>query len=153
MRWRIGKPRSVVAEVQNLLDAYPIDDNSAALIEFESGALSSLDTSWAHRAGPNPYEFYGTEGYMGYNTWPGGGLFVNSTRVQAERIQGTIGPTPMPAAVPGPLDQWIGATLHRTEMTITVEDGPNLTELLDGIYTSAREGREIRFADPVGDAN
>jgi hypothetical protein len=33
-------------------------------------------------------------------------------------------------------------------MEITVEDGRNLTELLEGIYTSAREGRAVRF--PIG---
>jgi predicted dehydrogenase len=146
MRWFMGKPRSVVAKVQNLLDAYPIDDNSAAIIEFESGALGILDTSWVHRAGPNPYEFYGTDGYMGYNTWPGGGLFVSSTKLQAEGIKGTISPTELPPALPSPLDQWIGAIRHGTEMTITVEDGRNLTELLEGIYTAAREGREVRFS-------
>ena len=30
-------------------------------------------------------------------------------------------------------------------MAITVEDGRNLTQLLEGIYTAAREGREVRF--------
>jgi hypothetical protein len=30
-------------------------------------------------------------------------------------------------------------------MTITVEDGRNLTQLLDGIYESARSGREVKF--------
>jgi 1,5-anhydro-D-fructose reductase (1,5-anhydro-D-mannitol-forming) len=145
MRWCMGKPKSVVAKVQNLIDAYPIDDNSVAVIEFESGALGILDTAWVHRAGPNPYEIYGTDGYLGYNTWPGGGMYLMSTQLQADGIKGTISPTELPAALPSPLEQWVSAILHGTAMTITVEDGRNLTELLDGIYASAREGKEVRF--------
>jgi hypothetical protein len=35
--------------------------------------------------------------------------------------------------------------LHDTPMTITVEDGRNLTELMAGMYVASREGREYRF--------
>jgi len=143
MRWFMGAPRSFIAKLQNFSEAYPIDDNSAAVIEFESGALGILDTGWVHRAGPNPYEIYGTEGYMGMNTSPDGGLTLMSTKLEADGIRGTIRPTNLPEALPAPMDQWISAILHGTPMTITVEDGRNLTEMLEGIYTAAREAREI----------
>jgi 1,5-anhydro-D-fructose reductase (1,5-anhydro-D-mannitol-forming) len=145
MRWLMGEPVSVVAKVQNLVNAYPIDDNSAAVIEFKSGALGILDTAWVHRAGPNPYEIYGTDGYLGLGTAPGSGMNLISTQLSADGIQGTLTPSNLPAALPHPFDQWISAILSDTPMTITVEDGRNLTELLEGIYISAREGREYRF--------
>jgi len=50
---------------------------------------------------------------------------------------------PLPPALPAPMDQWVGAILHDTPMTITVEDGRNLTQLLECIYVSAREGRNV----------
>jgi len=143
MRWFMGPPRSFIAKVQNFSQAYPIDDNSAAVIEFANGALGLLDTSWVHRAGPTPYEIYGTEGYMGLNTWHGGGLYLDSTQLQADGIEGTINPRNLPEALPAPMDQWISAILHDTPMSIGVEDGRNLTEMLEGIYTAAREGREV----------
>jgi len=145
MRWFMGRPRSIVAKIQNFSDAYPIDDNSAAVIEFESGALGVLDTSWVHRAGPNPYEIYGTEGYVGLNTWPGGGLYLSSTKLKVEGMRAYVSPTDLPKPLPLPMDQWIGAILHGTPMTISVEDGRNLTQLLEGIYRAAREGREIKL--------
>ena len=43
------------------------------------------------------------------------------------------------------MDQWIAAILDGTEMTITVRDGRNLTELLEGCYRSAAEDRAIQF--------
>jgi 1,5-anhydro-D-fructose reductase (1,5-anhydro-D-mannitol-forming) len=144
MRWFMGKPSKVMAKVNNFLNAYPIDDNSAAVIEFQSGALGMLDCGWVHRAGPNPYELYGTEGYLGMNTWPGGGIYLTSTKLEADGIRGTITSPQLPPPLPGPMDQWISAILHGTEMTITVEDGRNLTEMLEAIYVSSREGREVK---------
>ena len=145
MRWYMGKPKSVIAKVQNFSGAYPIDDNSAAVIEFESGALGILDTAWVHRAGPNPYEIYGTDGYMSLGAAPNTGLIVNSTQLQSQGIQGYISPTNLPKALPMPMDQWISAILHDTPMHITVEDGRNLTEMLEGIYIAARTGKEHKL--------
>ncbi len=82
MRWFMGTPRSFIAKLQTFSDAYPIDDNTVAVIEFRNGALGILDTAWVQRVGPNPYEIYGTDGYMSLNATPGGGLVVNSTRLE-----------------------------------------------------------------------
>jgi len=146
MRWLMGPPKSVIAKVQNLSGAYPIDDNSAAIVEFRSGALGILDTAWVHRAGPNPYELYGTDGYLGYNTGPDAGLTLTSTQLSAQDVQGYIRPVNLPKSLPMPMDQWISAILHGTPMAITVEDGRNLTEMLEGIYRAAQSGREYSFA-------
>jgi hypothetical protein len=43
------------------------------------------------------------------------------------------------------MQQCISAILHETPVTITVEDGRNLTEMLENAYRAAREGREIIF--------
>jgi predicted dehydrogenase len=144
MRWLLGEPKSVVAMNRNCSGAYPIDDNSAAVVEFKSGALGILDVSWVQRAGPNPIEIYGTEGYVGRDAQ--GGLVLTSTHLQPEGVQGTIHPARLPAALPLPMEQWIGAILHGTPVTITVEDGRNLTQMLEGIYAASREGREVAFA-------
>jgi predicted dehydrogenase len=140
MRWLMGKPKSVIAKVQNFSGAYPIDDNTAAIVEFESGALGILDTAWVHRTGPNPYELYGTDGYLGYNTGPDAGLTLSSTHLQPQDVQGYIRPVNLPKALPMPMDQWISAIVHGTPMTITVDDGRNLTQMLEGIYRAAHSG-------------
>ena len=143
MRWFMGEPKNVVAKIQTFSDAYPIDDNSAIIVEFKNGALGILDTAWVHRAGPNPIEIYGTDGYVGRD--PNGGLTLTSTQLQPEGIQGFIKPTKLPDALPVPMDQWISAILHDAPMTITVEDGRNLTQLLEGAYKAAKERREVEF--------
>jgi len=143
MRWFMGRPVSVVAKVTNLTDKYPIDDNSAVVVEFESGALGVLECSWAQRRGPRPMEIYGTEGYVGRD--PFGGVILESTQLDPQGVQGLIRVGKLPPAEPHPMDQWLSAILHDTPMTITVEDGRNLTELMEGLYIASREGREYRF--------
>lgn len=143
MRWFMGKPKSIVAKINNLTGIYPIDDNSAVVIEFESGALGVLECAWVQRRGPRPIEIYGTEGYVGRD--PFGGLILTSSMLDSPGVQGMIRVEKLPDALPHPMDQWISAILHDTPMTITVHDGRNLTELLEGMYVASREGREYRF--------
>ncbi|TFG73770.1 MAG: Gfo/Idh/MocA family oxidoreductase [Anaerolineales bacterium] len=143
MRWFMGKPKRMTSIIQNFSGTYNVDDNSVIAVEFENGGLGILDTAFVHRTGPNPIEIYGTDGYVGRD--PLGGLLLNSTQLQAEGIAGYIKPTQLPKALPMPMQQWVSAILHDTPMTITVEDGRNLTEMLEGAYKAAREGREIIF--------
>src|SRR5262245_60075066 len=142
MRWLLGEPVSVIAKVQNFSGAYPIDDNSAAVVEFKSGALGILDTSWVQRVGPNPLEIYGTEGYIGRSVAPGQNLLLASSQLD---VKGYVIPTELPKALPTALQQWVAACLHGTPAAITVEDGRNLTQLLEGTYIAARTGAEHRF--------
>jgi len=144
MRWFLGEPASVIAKVQNFSRAYDIDDQTLAVIEFKDGALGFLDTSWVHSAGPNPVEIYGTEGYIGYDARDRK-IQLISQHLQPDGIKGTLSPAELPPALPAPMDQWISAILHDTPMTITIEDGRNLTHLLEGIYQAARTGREVQF--------
>jgi len=143
MRWFMGKPKSVVAKIQNFTGVYDVDDNSVITVEFENGALGILDTGFVHRAGPNPMEIYGTKGYIGRD--PNGGLLLASTDLQPEGIQGYIKPRRLPDALPHPYVQWVDALLNDTPMTITVEDGRNLTEMLERSYEAARTGRKVDF--------
>lgn len=145
MRWFLGEPASVFAKLQNFSQAYDIDDQTLAVIEFKNGALGILDTSWVHRAGPNPVEIYGTDGYVGYSGRPGDAIQLISTQLQPGDIQETITPAKLPDPLPLPMDQWIATILHDTPVTITVEDGRNLTQLLEAVYRAAESGQEVRL--------
>lgn len=144
MRWFLGEPASVVAKVQNLSQAYAIDDQAVAVVEFRNGALGILDVSWVHRAGPNPVEIFGTEGFMGWDRTRGQ-FELRSRRLEVEGLAGTWHPSELPSPLPLPMDQWIAAILHGHEMAISIDDGRNLNEMLEGIYASARTGRAYQF--------
>src|SRR5439155_3620868 len=86
MRWFMGEPVSVIAKVQNFSGAYDIDDNCVAVVEFKNGGLGILDVSWVHRAGPNPWEIYGTEGYVSRAIAPGQSLLLASTKLEIKGL-------------------------------------------------------------------
>ncbi len=144
MRWFLGEPASVMATTSNLSGNYDIDDQCVAVVTFKSGATGILDVSWVQRAGPNLWEIYGTEGFAGRG-FPGAPVQVQSRRAETAGLTGTFVPQRLPDGLPSPLEQWISALVHDTPMHITLEDGRNLTQLLEAIYTSAREERTVRF--------
>ncbi|MGQ9730243.1 MAG: Gfo/Idh/MocA family protein [Candidatus Zipacnadales bacterium] len=145
MRWLLGKPTSVMAKMNSFSGRYPaVDDNAVAVVEFESKALGILDVAWVHREGPNPIEIYGTKGFVGIRGLDGRPTLI----VQGATYGGMTGNLVvrnLPEALPMPMQQWIAAIARDEPMTIDVEDGRNLTELLEGIYRSSAEGRSIDF--------
>jgi predicted dehydrogenase len=146
MRWILGEPACCVARMVNFSEAYNIDDSMAAIVEFRNKALGILDVSWVHRSGPNPVEIYGTEGFLGIGMMEGGPrIQLHSRKVSAGDLQGWITPTNLPKALPSPMQQWISAIKDGTTPTITVYDGWNLVQLLEGCYQAAREGHEVTF--------
>lgn len=146
MRWFLGRPASVVARKNNFSGAYPIDDNMVAVVEFENKALGILDVSWVHRAGPNPLEIYGTQGFLSIDLGPGPRVWLQSAKLEITGgIQGSVAPTNLPPAPPMPMTQWINAIKDDAPMTISLQDGWNLTQLLEGCYTAARTGEAFRF--------
>lgn len=144
MRWFLGEPASAVAKMNNFSGAYDIDDNCVLVVEFKNKAIGILDVAFVHRAGPNTMEIYGTEGFLA-NGLPGQPLTLISNKLKAGEVEGWITPTKLPQALPTPMQQWLGAIARDEPMHITVDDGRNLTQLLEAAYVSAREGREVRF--------
>ena len=143
IRWLMGEPKSVLAKINNFTHRYDIDDNSVTLVEFENNAIGIIDVTWIHRSGPNMLELYGTEGSLiiGHPK----GIVLTSTRFSSEEEAQRYIRENRPQPLPSPMQQWISAILHGTPMTITIQDGRNLTELLQAAYISAAEGREVRL--------
>lgn len=144
MRWFLGEPDSVVAIKNNFSKAYPIDDNMVAVVEFKNKALGILDVSWVQRCGPNPIEIYGTEGYLCIDGVPGHSLWLESRKLECQGITGGIAPQ-LPKGLPSAMEQWVSAIQNDTPMSITLQDGWNLTQLMEGCYTAARTGQAYNF--------
>ena len=121
-----------------------VNDQLHAL-EGPAQALGILDVSWVHRSGPNPLEIYGTAGYLTIDTGPGPRIWLESTKIDAAGLKGPIAPSSLPPALPSPMDQWLAAIKTDAPMTITIKDGWNLTQLMEGCYTAARTGKAYSF--------
>jgi len=140
IRWMMGEPKKVMAIVNNFSPNYEIDDNSATIIEFANKGIGVVDVSFVHRSGPNPFELFGTEGSI---TMGAGPLSLTSTKMSDDEIKEYIanGPDNLPSA----MQQWISAIEDGTEMTITIQDGRNLTELLQAAYMSSDQNKGIEL--------
>ena len=146
MRWFLGEPASVVAQISNFSHAYDIDDNMVAVVTFQNKAIGILDVSWVQRSGPNPLEIYGTAGYLGIEAAPNGPrIQIISSQVTCGDLQGYVVPTSLPPAQPSPMQQWVSAIKDGTTPAITLRDGWNLVQMLEGCYTAGRQGHEFTF--------
>ena len=144
VRWLMGKPKSAVALMNSLSGNYDIDDNSAAVVEFENGAIAMLDTGFCHTAGPNTFEIFGTEGFIGRG-YPGQGLIFESKNF-AGGIGGSLTPK-MPENKPSIMEAWLSAIIDGTPLITDATDGRNLTQMLEGCYTAWRTGARYDFKD------
>ncbi len=138
IRWLMGEPKSTIAKINNFTGNYAIDDNSVSVVEFANKALGVIDVAWTHRSGPNLLELYGTEGSFVAGH---GEMHFETRKLSDEEKAEYIANAP--SAPPEPMQQWINAILRDEPMTITIEDGRNLTELMQAFYLSSEQGVAI----------
>jgi len=140
IRWMMGEPKKLMAIVNNFSGNFDIDDNSATIIEFANKGIGMVDVAFVHRSGPNPFELYGTEGAIVMGLGP---LSLTTRKLNEEQIKEYIANAPQ--GLPSPMQQWVNALEDGTPMTITIEDGRNLTELLQASYMSSAQNKGIEL--------
>ena len=140
VRWLMGEPKKVMAIINNFTRNYDIDDNSATIIEFANRGIGMVDVAFVHRSGPNPLELYGTEGAIVLGVGP---ISLTTRKLSGDKVSEYIASGPQ--GLPSPMQQWINAIEDGTPMTITIEDGRNLTELLQAAYMSAAADKAINL--------
>ncbi|SVE00764.1 uncharacterized protein METZ01_LOCUS453618, partial [marine metagenome] len=68
---------------------------------------------------------------------------LTTTELSDEEVADYIGSAP--EGLPSAMEQWIGAIENGTEMSVTIQDGRNLTELLEAAYMSSAQNRAIEL--------
>ena len=154
--WLLGRPRSVTAEIANVVTDVAPDDNGVAIYRFGRGEIGILENSSTTVAAIGTTEIYGDEGTIiqdygdavataaprppdavplrlirkGERAWTEFKLPIPAS--QAERLM----------AVPRPFIDYVRGL---TDQTISAEEGRISVEMLIGAYRSAAEGRRILF--------
>jgi predicted dehydrogenase len=155
--WLLGEPRSVIAEIDNVVTDVAPDDNGVAVFRFGRGEIGILLNSSTTVAGVNTTEIYGDEGVIIQD-------YGDAPSTAAPRPDGAVplrmirrGETawtefrlPIPAsqaerlaAVPRPFVDYVRGL---TGETISAEEGRKSVEMVLAAYRSAAEGRRIALA-------
>lgn len=141
-RWFGGKPRYVTSILGRFGREQAVDDNSAVLIEFESGALGIVEASFVQRSLPWALEIHGTAGAL-HIGGPGADVQLHSE--VATGIRGWVSPDRLPDPDPAPLRQWIDAIRKKETPKSSLADGRNLTELMEAATRSWEEKQAVRL--------
>jgi predicted dehydrogenase len=142
-RWLLGRPARIVSTF-NGRTGHAVEDNSVCLIEFESKAVAVVETSFVSTHSPGMLELYGTEGALLIGG-PDGRVQLRSNTV-ASQVPGWVVPAELPKALPAPLRMWVSGILEGSPIHFGLEEGTQLTELMEAAYRSHRTGRQVTFA-------
>ena len=154
--WLLGKPRSVMAEIDNVVtDAAP-DDNGIAIYRFGQGEMGLLVNSSTQLAAEATTEIYGDKGVIVQNygdqpsSWlprPAGATALKMFSAGGTDWQRFDFPADTPhgnriRAVARPAVDFL---LGKRGPIATAEEGRIVIEMILAAYQSSREGRRINF--------
>jgi predicted dehydrogenase len=154
--WMLGRPTSVIAEIDNVVTHVAPDDNGVAVYRFAGKEMGILLNSSTMLAAEATTEIYGDKGVIVQNYGdapasalprPPGATALKIYRAGADAWERFDFPADTPhglriRAVPRPLIDYLQG---RTGPPATAEDGRVCIEMILGAYRAAREGRRVHF--------
>ncbi len=151
--WMLGRPKSVMAEIDNIVTDVAPDDNGVAIYRFNSGIMGILVNSSTQLAAQSTTEIYGDMGTIiqDYGDAPSSHLPTKEAPLRLYRKGNADWETfdfpVVPhhtriSAVPRPLINYL---LGQGEPLATAEDGRVAVEMVLGAYQSAQSGTRIQF--------
>ncbi len=143
-RWILGKPLRVSA-MFNAFTGHSIEDNAVCTIEFENKAIGIVETSFVSKDSPTCLELYGTAGTL-ITGGPEDGVRLQSKALEA-KLPGWITPSELPKEQPRPLRQWVEALIQKKPMPFGLDDGTQLTELMEAAYRSHKEQKVVPISE------
>lgn len=141
-RWILGRPVRISSTFNNVTD-HEVEDNAVSVIEFENKAIAVAETSFVSSHSPHSMELHGTEGCLLIGG-PEGGVRIMSNKIASD-VDGWIVPSQLPEALPNPIAMWVSAILEDGPIPFGLEEGTQLTELMEYAYISRKESRQVEI--------
>ena len=144
----MGKTNTVSAHVTNLIERkFDVETSAMIILEFESGGLGTLTLSWESGFGDDTELIIGTKGTILINgvEWqslrrPPLGIYTNEIKswefpnVAFDWDQSFI----------NMIKHFIGCIQNNKEPMVSAQDGRNAIAVVQAIYKSAREKRNVK---------
>lgn len=141
--WLLGKPKRIASMFVNTTGK-PVEDNAVCLIEFENGAIAVPQTNFVSGNSKRGFEIHGTKGSLVFED-PDLPVKVYAEGVKTDEQGHPL--EAMPTETKMPIDQWLDAIQGKDTVQYGMEDAIALTELMEGAYKAAREGRTVFFSE------
>ncbi|MDX9976224.1 MAG: Gfo/Idh/MocA family oxidoreductase [FCB group bacterium] len=140
-RWLGGQPRKFSSTFNSVI-AEGIEDNAVTVVEFENKCIGVAETSFVSTASPFSLEMSGTEGSLFV-----GGPDEKQVLIRSKKLDAREWQTPeLPAALPTPIQMWVDGIVKGTPIPFGLEEGIQLTEMMEYAYRSFREGKQVEIA-------
>lgn len=154
--WILGKPVSVMAEIDNVLTDVAPDDTGVAIYRFKDGAMAILINTSVTLAGENTTEIYGDNGVaiQNYGDAPSCNLpraddaiaLKLYTKEEPSWKDMGIGiPEGHGVRIGGVPRPFIDCLKSDSLPDVSVEDGRISVEMVLGAYQSAQDGKRVTF--------
>jgi len=141
-RWLLGEPARIIS-MFNHYTGKEVEDNAISVIEFKNKAVAVTETGFVSSHSPFSLELYGTEGSLLIGG-PEKSIRLMSNKLDCP-ISGWITPSQLPKPLPSPIKQWVDGILYGKNIEFGVEEGIQLTQLMEAAYISYKEGRMVDF--------
>jgi len=134
-----GKPVRILSSF-TYMTGHEVEDNAVSLIEFEGGCIGVSETSFMATHSPFSLELSGTEGSLLV-----GGPDETSVRIRSKKLdsKGWVTPDRLPEPLPATVQIWVDGVLRGAPIPFGLEEGTQLTELMEYAYIAAREKRQV----------
>ncbi len=134
----LGLPERVFARVATLTHPYAAEDSAALVMTLRGGAQALASFHWNSKTWSHEFEIVGTEAKLKWHPCDGESVVKTVGRTVTEV------PTPNPPNVHAPLiAEFIRAAAEGRDPAVPASEGAKTNLLLDAVYRSAREGREV----------
>ena len=154
--WMLGRPTSVIAEIDNVVTTSAPDDNGVAVFRFPDKQIGILLNSSTMLAAEATTEIYGDRGTIVQNYGdqaasaiprPSGAVALKMFQADGDGWQNFDFPADTPhgsriSAVPRPLVDYLH---HRRGPLATADEGRVCIEMILGAYRASQKGERVTF--------
>ena len=141
----LGLPERVFALAETLTHKYAVEDSCVAVMKMQNGAQVIASFNWNSKTWSHEFEIVGTEAKVKWMPYDGNS-FVKTVGRDTQEIEAANH-----ANVHYPLiEDFVSAVAEGRPPLITPDDAALTNRLLDAIYLSAREKREVILKEMDG---
>jgi predicted dehydrogenase len=138
----LGMPETVFAKAETLVQPYAVEDASVALFTMPGGAQVLASFHWSSKTWSHEFEIVGTEAKVKWHPYDSDSVLKTVGRDTVEVS------TPNAKNVHAPLvADFVSAVIENRDPAVTAAEAAKTNAVIDALYRSARERREVRLEE------